>query len=214
MKLSELLAQTRLEGWNPPGTGITQEVTITGLTADSRQVIPGALFAALPGSRDDGTRFIEPAIASGAVAILHPADLSPPPGVISLPHPEPRRALAALAAAYWGHPADHLKMIGITGSNGKTTVAAMVEAILTRQGIATGVIGTTGTRHPGGTRPAALTTPDPITLHQSLAAMREAGCSAAVAEVSSHALTQCRTAGIFWQAAAFTNLSRDHLDYH
>ncbi|MBF0273252.1 MAG: UDP-N-acetylmuramoyl-L-alanyl-D-glutamate--2,6-diaminopimelate ligase [Magnetococcales bacterium] len=208
MKLSRLLAQTRLEGVRLVGA----DVEISAVTADSRLVGPGALFAALSGSRAQGAQFIDPALAAGAVAILHDGSREiPATGVI---HPQPRRALAALAAAFYDHPTDGLPCVGITGSNGKTTVAAMVEAILGASGMASGVIGTTGSRHGGGTRPATLTTPDPVTLQQTLHEMRAHGCAAVVAEVSSHALTQQRTAGIPWSAVAFTNLSRDHLDYH
>ncbi|MEO5346025.1 MAG: UDP-N-acetylmuramoyl-L-alanyl-D-glutamate--2,6-diaminopimelate ligase [Magnetococcus sp. YQC-9] len=208
MRCSELLHETRLTGLVCLG----EDVEITTLGTDSRQVTPGTLFAALPGSRVDGRRFIDAAIAAGAAALLH--DGSRPLSFPSFIHPEPRLALAHLAAAFNGHPADGMRMLAVTGSNGKTSVAAMVEAILQAADIPTGVIGTTGTRFPGGGQHAALTTPDPITLQATLAAMRRAGCQAVIAEVSSHALDQQRTAGIHWQAAAFTNLSRDHLDYH
>ncbi|MBF0261162.1 MAG: UDP-N-acetylmuramoyl-L-alanyl-D-glutamate--2,6-diaminopimelate ligase [Magnetococcales bacterium] len=208
MRLSQLQQATRGQELNRTGA----DVKITGLCADSRAVTPGALFAALPGSRADGGGFIDAAIAAGAVAILHDGSRTLP--VPSLIHPEPRAALSHLAAAFHGHPADHLTMLAVTGSNGKTSVAGMVEAILHAAEIPTGVIGTTGIRHPGGTQGPSLTTPDPIRFQATLAAMRAAGCQAVVAEVSSHALDQARTAGIPWQAAAFTNLSRDHLDYH
>ncbi|MBF0340657.1 MAG: UDP-N-acetylmuramoyl-L-alanyl-D-glutamate--2,6-diaminopimelate ligase [Magnetococcales bacterium] len=209
MKLSGLLRETRISGLRANGA----DVEILALTADSRNVTPGALFAALSGSRENGGHFIDRAMEAGAVAVLHDGSrvLEGIPAII---HPQPRIVLAEMAAAWHGHPADGLKMIGITGSNGKTTVAAMVEGILGAADLPTGVIGTTGTRHPGGGQPPSLTTPDPITFHATLAQMRAHGCQAAVAEVSSHALTQHRTAGICWQAAAFTNLSRDHLDYH
>ncbi|MBF0418228.1 MAG: UDP-N-acetylmuramoyl-L-alanyl-D-glutamate--2,6-diaminopimelate ligase, partial [Magnetococcales bacterium] len=208
MKCSELLDATRCDGLSHTG----EDVEITGLCADSRAVTPGALFAALPGAHADGRRFIDAALAGGAVAILHDGTMALDHP--SLLHPDPRTALAHLAAAFHGHPADHLAMLAVTGSNGKTSVAAMVEAILQAAGIPTGVIGTTGIRYPGGCVAPALTTPDPITFQATLAAMRLAGCQAVVAEVSSHALDQHRVTGIPWRAAAFTNLSRDHLDYH
>lgn len=208
MRLSELLRANRGQELRQTGA----DVEITGLCADSRAVTPGALFAALPGTRADGGRFIDAAIAAGAVAILHDGSRAlPVPGLI---HPEPRVALAHLAAAFHGHPADRLTMLAVTGSNGKTSVAGMVEAILHAAETPIGVIGTTGIRHPGGALAPTLTTPDPLTFQATLAAMHQAGCQAVVAEISSHALDQARCAGIPWQAAAFTNLSRDHLDYH
>ncbi|NGZ06580.1 MAG: UDP-N-acetylmuramoyl-L-alanyl-D-glutamate--2,6-diaminopimelate ligase [Magnetococcales bacterium] len=208
MKLSALCQASRLADLSASGA----DVEITSLTANSRQVVPGALFAALPGSHTHGSRFIPSALAAGANAILH--DGSHPVPVPALVHPNPRRALAAVAAAFYGHPADALTMIGITGSNGKTTVAAMVESILHAAQRICGVIGTTGIRFPGCLRPPSLTTPDPITFQSTLADMRAAGCHAVISEVSSHALILSRTAGILWHAAAFTNLSRDHLDFH
>lgn len=210
MRLSQLIASAGLTGLDHLG----EDTEISGLTADSRAVTLGALFAALPGVASHGIHHVSQAATQGAGAILHDGATQLECDLPQLIHPEPRLALAALAAAYFDHPARQLKMVAVTGSNGKTTVAAMVEAILTASGMTTGVIGTTGVRYPGITLPPGLTTPDPITLHHSLRAMADHGCQAVVAEVSSHALTQHRTATIQWDAAAFTNLTQDHLDYH
>ncbi|MBF0429438.1 MAG: UDP-N-acetylmuramoyl-L-alanyl-D-glutamate--2,6-diaminopimelate ligase, partial [Magnetococcales bacterium] len=210
MRISQLVALTESMDLQHIGP----DVAIFGMTTDSRQIAQGELFAALSGTQTDGRRFIAQAIEAGAVATLHDGTTTLPVDHPQLLHPEPRRALAEIAAAFYGHPARALKMIGITGSNGKTTVAAMVESILTVNGMTTGVIGTTGIRYPGSRAPSPLTTPEPITLHRALRAMVDHGCKAVVAEVSSHALTQHRTTGIPWQVAAFTNLTRDHLDHH
>ncbi|MBF0181776.1 MAG: UDP-N-acetylmuramoyl-L-alanyl-D-glutamate--2,6-diaminopimelate ligase [Magnetococcales bacterium] len=211
MRLARLLTEADP---SPVSRLVGQDREITGLTADSRRVTPGTLFAALSGTRDDGVRHVDQALAAGAVAILHDGGASLGENIPQWIHPEPRLALALAAAAWHGHPARRMRMAAVTGSNGKTTVAAMVEAILRQAGIPAGVIGTTGIRYPGTEIVTGMTTPDPITLHHALSAMLTGGCRAVVAEVSSHALSQRRCAGIRWDAAAFTNLSRDHLDYH
>lgn len=204
------------------------EQRVTGLTADSRQVRPGFIFAALSGSRTSGHHFVQAALHAGASAILHDGTLSLAAEVTQLRHRQPRQALAYLAAAFHGHPAREMTMIAITGTNGKTSTAAMIEAILSVQGAGglkeerarIGVIGTTGIRYPNRLGTAQiihenpLTTPDPVSLHRHLRAMADQQCTAVVVEVSSHALAQQRTAGISWRVAVFTNLTRDHLDYH
>lgn len=191
------------------------ESVITGLSSDSRQILPGSLFAALPGTSTSGTDFVQAALAAGAVAILHDGQLDLPVEVTQLIHPKPRYALALLAAALYGHPARQMRLIAITGTNGKTSTAAMIEAILNQQPEErVGVIGTTGIRHPGFAVANPLTTPDPITLHKQLRAMADNRCTTVIIEVSSHALDQYRTAGLPWQVAVFTHLTRDHLDYH
>ncbi|MBF0401267.1 MAG: UDP-N-acetylmuramoyl-L-alanyl-D-glutamate--2,6-diaminopimelate ligase [Magnetococcales bacterium] len=190
------------------------DLPITGLSADSRQVAPGFLFAALAGTRTVGSHFVTAALAAGAVAVLHDGSLELPASVAQFSHPNPRHALALLAAAFYGNPARQMRMVAITGTNGKTSTAAMVEAILLQQGERVGVIGTTGIRYPGFEQANPLTTPDPVALHRQLRNMADNRCSSVVMEVSSHALDQHRTAGIPWQVAVFTHLSRDHLDYH
>ena len=200
---------------------------IIGLTADSRRVAPGFLFAALPSlwhegsGRRAGSHFVQAALAAGAVAILHDGDLDLPGEITQLCHPQPRYALGLLAAAFYGHPAHQMTLVAITGTNGKTSTAAMIEAILShhqaehapeQRGV--GVIGTTGIRYPGYCLANPLTTPDPVTLQGHLRSMADHHCGSVVMEVSSHALDQHRTAGIPWQVAVFTHLTRDHLDYH
>ncbi|MBF0626065.1 MAG: UDP-N-acetylmuramoyl-L-alanyl-D-glutamate--2,6-diaminopimelate ligase [Magnetococcales bacterium] len=190
---------------------------LTGLGADSRQVRPGYLFAALAGSRADGQAFVSQALERGAVAVLHDGTLPRemlPDRVASLIHPQPRLALALLAAAFFGHPGARLLATAITGTNGKTTVTAMVAALLTAAGRRVGVVGTTGNRWPGVERPGTMTTPDPVALQALLADMVADGCDALAMEASSHALDQFRVAGIPFRAGTFLNLTRDHLDYH
>lgn len=198
--------------------GVTQqggEREITALHADSREVGPGSLFVALPGTRVDGAAYIHRAIAAGAVAVLdNGANHWEMPGVTRLIHPRPSQALAHLAAAWHGFPGREMRLVGVTGTNGKTTTVAMVEAILASHGERVGVIGTTGMRYPGGGCDSPLTTPDPLTLHRWLREMRGHGCTAAVLEVSSHSLDQHRVDGLTFEVGIFTNLTRDHLDYH
>jgi UDP-N-acetylmuramoyl-L-alanyl-D-glutamate--2,6-diaminopimelate ligase len=192
------------------------QLKISAITADSRKVKPGTLFAALPGSEINGEEFIPQALKNGASGILlgdsNYKDI--PPTVAKFYHPEPRLALAHLAKAFYNHPGDKLDIIAITGTNGKTTVAAMLETIFNSAQKKIGVIGTTGIRWPNHNQANPLTTPDPVVLQATLAQMVEAGCSVVALEASSHALVQHRVAGVNFKVAIFTNLSRDHLDYH
>ncbi len=189
--------------------------SLASLTCDSRDVVPGSLFAAIEGTVTDGHRFIDAAVAAGAAAVLtqRPPD-EVPAGVTYLVVPDSRRALARLASAFQGEPSLGMTLAGITGTNGKTTVTYLVESMLRRAGIAAGAVGTTGVRIGGRVRPTAHTTPDGPELQQSLAEMRNAGVESVVMEVSSHALEQGRAVGCHLDVAAFTNLTRDHLDYH
>ena len=196
-------------------------IAISGITADSRQVQPGNLFIAVPGQAVDGHRYIPEAEARGCAAILAEQGRMPPGGkrtVATIEVDDTRAALGLVAANYYGHPAREMRMIGITGTNGKTTTAYLVEAIIRATG-RPGVIGTINYRYLSRddekvTLEAPLTTPDPITLHRLLRRMAAAGVSHVVMEVSSHALEQKRLAGLLFDIAVFTNLSRDHLDFH
>lgn len=187
---------------------------VSGIVSDSRLTRPGFLFAALPGWRTRGALFVEDALRRQAVAVLDQGESSIPPTLAHLVHPDPQKALSRLASAFHGHPSRTMTMAAITGTNGKTTVAAMTEAILAEEGISVGVIGTTGIRAPGLAASTGMTTPDPPALHAILAQMSQNECRVVVMEVSSHALQQQRTEAIAWQSAVFTNLSHDHLDYH
>jgi len=188
---------------------------VTSLAYDSRSVVPGGLFAAIPGTVTDGHRFVVQALAAGAqVLIVERLPEGLPQDITCLVVRDARRALARVAAAFHGDPSREMKLIGITGTNGKTTVSYLVEAMLRRAGLGVGVVGTTGVRISGRERPIAHTTPEGPDLQQLLAEMHGAGAGAAVLEISSHALQQGRAVGCHLDVAAFTNLSRDHLDFH
>ena len=189
--------------------------TVAGLTDDSRQVVPGGLFVAVRGLRVDGRRFAAQALARGAaVVVAEPPDPAPGLPGARLLIPDGRAALARLAAAWFGDPSRDLTVIGVTGTNGKTTTTYLVEALLRAQALEPGVIGTIAYRFRGQSRPAGQTTPDPLELQGLLAEIRAGGGRAAVMEVSSHALAQSRVDGVAFDVAVFTNLTQDHLDFH
>ncbi len=193
------------------------DVDILALTADSREVRPGSLFAALPGMAVDGARFIPDAIARGAVAVLVTGESAPPgegwpAGIARLVSPEPRRALARMAARFFARqPAT---IVAVTGTNGKTSIAAFVRQIWTRLGHRAASLGTIGLERAGEAPLPTLTTPDPVALHRMLADLAGRGIDHLALEASSHGLAQHRLDGVRLAAGAFTNLSRDHLDYH
>jgi len=186
---------------------------VRGIAADSRKVRPGELFIALPGYQVDGSRFASEAAQRGAAVILseHPLSGLQVP-VVRMQ--KLRRILALLAAAYYGDPASRIEVVGITGTNGKTTISHMLEAVFQETGRRTGLVGTVHYRWPGRVVEADRTTPDILELQQMLCAMERAGVDLVVMEVSSHALVLERVAAVRFQAAVFTNLTRDHLDFH
>jgi UDP-N-acetylmuramoyl-L-alanyl-D-glutamate--2,6-diaminopimelate ligase len=189
-------------------------VAVARLAADSRDVRPGDLFVALPGSRTDGGRFVGDACRRGAVAVAGPATLQVPRALPFVVTAEPARFLARAAAQFHGDPAAGLTMVGVTGTNGKTTVTYLLEAIWQAAGGRPGVLGTINYRFGGVAEAAPLTTPPALEIFARLAAMRAAGATHVAMEVSSHALVQDRADGIPWDAAIFTNLGRDHMDFH
>jgi UDP-N-acetylmuramoyl-L-alanyl-D-glutamate--2,6-diaminopimelate ligase len=188
--------------------------TISSLAEDSREVEPGALFIARPGTLTDGSRFIDDAIGRGAVAVLTAPGVGVSRDVTHLVCDDVAQTTAVLAERFHGDPSRRLTIIGITGTNGKTTVASLAHQILNRSGVWCGLIGTIQIDTGRGIEPARLTTPPAIKLSAALRAMVDHGCRACVIEVSSHALEQRRVAGLAFDAALFTNLSGDHLDYH
>ena len=198
------------------------EVRISGVTLRAQDAAPGDLFAALPGSTAHGAQFTATAIEGGAVAVLTDADgaavikreLSDPAPLPVLVHPAPRAVLGAVAADVYGHPSDRVVVLGVTGTSGKTTTAHLIEAGLNAAGRTPGLIGTVGVRIAGSDVPSALTTPEAPALQALLAVMAERGVDTAVMEVSSHALELGRVDGIRFAVGGFTNLSRDHLDFH
>jgi UDP-N-acetylmuramoyl-L-alanyl-D-glutamate--2,6-diaminopimelate ligase len=186
---------------------------ITGLTADSRAVEPGFLFAALPGTKIDGRSYIDAAIADGAAAILAPEGTEPPrEDVAMVTSPDPRAALAHIAAAFYRDQPDTIA--AVTGTNGKTSVAHFTRQIWSLLGRQAVSMGTLGLQLPDSSVKPTLTTPDPVSLHADLAELARNGASHVVMEASSHGLDQRRMDGVKLRAAGFTNLSRDHLDYH
>jgi len=205
MRLHDLLARA---GLPPP----TREAEIAGLTADSRAVRPGFLFAALPGARADGASFLGAAIAQGAVAVLAPAGVAPQPGVAWIAADDPRLALARLAAAF--HGAQPARVAAVTGTNGKTSTVEFLRQLWVAEGLAAASLGTLGLRAPGLPEEESLTTPDPVALHATLARLHAAGVTHLAMEASSHGLDQRRLDGVVLSGAGFTNLTRDHLDYH
>ncbi|GAK34491.1 UDP-N-acetylmuramoyl-L-alanyl-D-glutamate--2,6-diaminopimelate ligase [Iodidimonas nitroreducens] len=190
---------------------------ITGLTADSRKVRPGDLFAALPGSRADGRQFIDDAIARGAVAILAPADDQASDhqagaAVSFLFSSRPQRRFAEMAAAFYG--AQPQNIVCITGTNGKSSVASFCRQLWCTLDLRGASIGTLGVESESLSRPGGLTSPDPVTFHETLHDLAAHGITHVACEASSHGLVQYRLDGLQPKVAAFTNLSRDHLDYH
>jgi len=185
---------------------------ITGLAADSRHVQPGYLFAALSGVNTDGARFIADAVSRGATAILAPEGSHAEAHVALITDADPRRRLALIAARFFG--AQPETAVAVTGTNGKTSVAAFVRQLWTGEGFRAASLGTVGVVSPGGAQTLRHTTPDPIELHAILAGLAKDGVTHLALEASSHGLQQRRLDGVMFKAGAFTNISRDHLDYH
>lgn len=209
MKLTDVLAGCGAEQIS----GGRSSVDVTGVTQDSRRVKPGDLFVAVPGTKEDGAQYVGEAVSRGAVAVLS----EKPVGSSQVPFfkvSSARKALALIAANFYNRPAQQLTLLGVTGTNGKTTVSYLLEAMSTAAYSSTGVIGTLGYKVAGRTVELANTTPDALELHRIFREMVDAGVETVVMEVSSHALVQERVHGLTFKAAAFTNLSRDHLDYH
>jgi len=209
MQLKQLineLAPIRVEG--------PLDRDVTGIAYDSRRVTPGMVFVAIPGRKTDGHEFINTAIDRGASAIICEKNGFVSQRATRIKVADAREALAWAAAAFYQHPAKKLRVIGVTGTNGKTTVAFMVKQILEAAGVNCGLIGTV--RYEIGERviPAQRTTPEALDIQQMMAQMLRADCQACVMEVSSHALEQKRVCAVEFDVAIFTNLTQDHLDYH
>src|SRR5260221_162264 len=188
---------------------------VTGVEYDSRRVEPGKVFVAMKGEISDGNRFIDQAISAGAAAIVTvPAAHAPRAGVAWPKFPQGRRALARLSANFYNRPAERIANTGITGTNGKSTTAFLIESILRAAGRETALVGTIEYHVAGKVLPAPHTTPEALELNSLLAEGLNEGVTESVMEVSSHALEQERVFGIPFDVAVFTNLTRDHLDYH
>ena len=188
--------------------------SVTSISADSRRVEPGGCFVAVPGFKQDARRFVPEAVKRGAVLVVTEGKALSDVPVAQVLVPSARASLARLACAWYGHPSRALALVGITGTNGKTTTSYLVEALLRAQGLATGVIGTVQYVLGDETRPAGQTTPEALELQSMLALMRERGVRGVAMEVSSHALALSRVDGLAFDVAVFTNLTQDHLDFH
>lgn len=193
-----------------------RELEIRQVACDSRKVGPRALFFALHGAKADGNAFIRDVVARGAVAIgSEEAAPSAMPGSVAwIRVPEARKALAITAASFFGHPARALKLAAVTGTNGKTTTTSLIDSIIKATGEKTGLFGTIAYHTPVGDYPAPNTTPESVDLQEFLAEIRNAGGRFAVLEASSHSLAMDRLWGCHFAAAVFTNLTREHMDYH
>jgi UDP-N-acetylmuramoyl-L-alanyl-D-glutamate--2,6-diaminopimelate ligase len=196
------------------GVGAVPIAAVTGVAYDSRAVVPGQIFVALKGVHADGAAFVRQAVERGAIGVVseHPAPLET--AVAWEQVTDARLALAVLAAAYYRHPSDEMRVIGITGTNGKTTTAYLVASIFEAARVKCGVLGTVAYRIGDEVREATHTTPEAPDVQQLLREMVDKGCGACAMEVSSHALALRRVDGTTFSAGVFTNLTRDHLDFH
>jgi len=209
--LADLAIRAGVRGVDPWYSALA----ITGVTADSRKVQPGSLFVAIPGSRADGRGFIGEAVKRGAAAVLAPTGMTWPAGVALRPlitDAEPRRALARMAAAFAGRQPE--KVVAITGTNGKTSTVDFLRQLWALAGLRAASLGTLGLIAPGQAGGSGLTTPDPVELASVLATLAGDGVQRVAMEASSHGLDQFRLDGARLVAAGFSNLTRDHLDYH
>lgn len=212
MRLSELL----LTLTDSATIQNSSDPEIYGIAADSRQVKPGDLFVSIPGARVDGNAFIGQAIERGAVAVVAQKEFVAPAGVAAVIVKDARYALSALAAAFYGNPARKMKMVGITGTNGKTTTAFLMKGLAEAAGLLPGVIGTAGMMVGDEVLEAksGYSTPEAHTLHRLLAQMAQRGVEMVAMEVTSHGLEQHRVAHARYDVGIFTNLTHEHLDYH
>lgn len=210
MKLKELLKT--LKSYKIQGS---EDAEIFDIQYDSRKVGKGTLFIAIKGEKADGNLFVEQAVEKGAVAVVtDSSELVFRISATAIYVPNAREALARISAAFYDQPAAKLKLVGITGTNGKTTTSYLVESVLNEGGLNPGVVGTINYRYAGKVFPAPNTTPESLDLQRLLNDMVESSVKAAVMEVSSHALSQERVGGCVFDVAIFTNLTQDHLDYH
>lgn len=207
--LSSIIIEEVLNGINAP------DMTVSALTADSRQVVPGAVFVAVRGPVSDGHDYIGAAIERGAsVIVAEELPVSGHSGVTFVKVANSAVALGYLASEWYGNPSRHLTLIGVTGTNGKTTTATLLYDMARLSGQKAGLLSTVENRVDDRTEPAVNTTPSPLETNRLLRDMVDAGCTFAAMEVSSHGMVQHRTAGLHFAGGVFTNLTRDHLDYH
>ena len=208
--------ETLLEGTGAVLTTAQAAILIRNIACDSRKVESRALFFALQGAKEDGAKFARDAVSRGAVAVVSesapPAQL--PESIAWIRVPAARKALAIAAGNFYGRPANSLQLAAVTGTNGKTTTTSLIDSIIKASGAKTGLFGTIAYHTPLGDYPAPNTTPESVDLQSFLAEIRDAGGKYAVLEASSHSLMMDRLWGCHFQAAVFTNLTREHMDFH
>lgn len=223
MKLSQLLegvSVTKLFQTMYGRMVVTHDVEVSKIQYDSRKVEEGDCFIAIRGTASDGHSFVQEAVQKGAKVVVMERDEVVPDsffmhaGVIKIVVPDSRKALAVMSANYFGHPSSKLRLIGVTGTNGKTTTTHLIKSILEAAGQKVGLIGTIEYKIGNEIVSATHTTPESLELNDLLSTMVQRGCTSVSMEVSSHALHQSRVYGLKYEAAVFTNLSQDHLDYH
>ena len=224
MKLAQLITGLDVTQRIAAGDTDKADLQIGSVHYRAQEVVENGLFIAVPGLKHDGHTFIDQALKRGAAAVVTQGSLengdaqgdilNGNPNAVGIRVPDSRRAMAAIAARFYGRPSERLCVIGITGTNGKTTTAYIVESILAAAGLAVGVIGTVNYRYGGNCFPNPVTTPESVDLQRILSEMVAAGMTHVVMEVSSHAIDLERIADCFFDVAVFTNLSQDHLDYH
>ncbi|NBR72543.1 MAG: UDP-N-acetylmuramoyl-L-alanyl-D-glutamate--2,6-diaminopimelate ligase, partial [Proteobacteria bacterium] len=208
MRLTDVMRGVVVKEWQG-----SREAEVSGLAYESRKVGRGSIFCTWKGKKSDGHAFVSEAVERGAVAVV--AEKKTVDAVIPRIRVENgRRALGRMAANFYGNPSRELRVIGVTGTNGKTSTAMLLQCLFEGAGLRCGFMGTIGNDLGKGRQPAKQTTPEALDLQAMLAEMRENGCRAASIEVSSHALDQGRTEGVNFAGGIFTNLGRDHLDYH
>lgn len=216
MKLQVLLTDIKTDILNISGND--NDVEITGITADSRKISDGFVFIATAGVQVDGKQFIEKAIEQGARTIIYEGeyDFSPTKhsDIVFVQVRDSADAIGKLASAWYGHPSRKLKLVGVTGTNGKTTIATLLYRMFVELGYKAGLLSTVCNYVNDKQYPATHTTPDPVSLNEFLQMMVNAGCDYAFMEVSSHAIHQKRISGLDFDGGIFTNLTQDHLDYH
>ena len=209
MKLKDLLTKIK-----PVEIIGNADIDITGINIDSRKIESGHLFVAMRGTQVDGHQFIGKAIEQGAVAVLCETVAEPVDGVTYVKVADCEDCVGPVATAFYGNPTSKLKLVGVTGTNGKTTIATLLYNMFRKMGHKSGLLSTVCNYVDGEAYPTDHTTPDPIELNMLLAKMVEAGCEYAFMECSSHAIAQKRIGGLKFAGGLFTNLTRDHLDYH
>ena len=209
MRIKEFLT---IDGVEAAEGNLDQEVT--GLAYDSRRVGAGQIFFAVPGEKSDGHDFISDVVSRGAAGVVYSRQGEWPRPAASVRVNNVRRTMGLWAAHFYDRPSRKLKLVGVTGTNGKTTLTYLIESVLDAAGLKPGVIGTINYRYPGREVPSHHTTPESLDLEEMLAEMAQAGVKSVAIEVSSHALAQERVRGLDFDVGVFTNLSRDHLDYH